>query len=125
MNTATDSRPAPFHARSHSIGRLDIRWFPGFLVLITVLLQVSVWDAPETIRWDGSLREWPIPWLVCCNSITGFISVMVVYLASWIAFIATALQTTWRWILINYAVLLMFPAFVYAYMYFLYFGWPV
>ena len=122
MNTSTDSDLVHLLLKRRSLLRFDVRWFPGLLLTLTVLLQIAVWDAPPDIRWDGSLNEWPIPWMVCCGSISGLICVMFAYVSAWIALIVVTFKTARRWILTNAAILMTFPVLIYTYMYLLYFG---
>ncbi|MCA9215292.1 MAG: hypothetical protein KDB27_19630 [Planctomycetales bacterium] len=86
------------------------------------MIQIAIWNPPPEIRWDGTLNEWPIPWMVCSDSITGFAFVITAYLCAWIALLALAFRAEVSWVLVNSAALLAFPLSIYAYMYWMYFG---
>tara|TARA_A100001391_G_scaffold202997_1_gene194137 strand:- start:212 stop:499 length:288 start_codon:yes stop_codon:yes gene_type:complete len=92
------------------------------MLVVTAIIQLAVWNAPQDIRWDGTLREWPIPWIVCCGSLGGFVAVFAAYVVAWITFIAVALGFRTRKLFFDFALLLAFPALVYVYMYWHYFG---
>ena len=109
-------------ANTDSRFHVGLRWAPAVMVGIATLLQIAVWNAPPDIRWDGTLSEWPIPWIVCCGSLTGFVAVVTAYLLGWMAFIALTFGSARHGLLVNLGSLLAFPVFIYAFMYWYYFG---
>lgn len=93
------------------------------LLAVVWLLQVAVWDPPPELRWDGTLREWPIPWTTCCGSLSRFVLIAGAYLLTWITFIYTYSSFKTFAKVFVFASILAFPFLVYAFMYLYYFGW--
>lgn len=89
---------------------------------IVAIVQCSIWRPPKAIRWDGTLAEWPIAWMVCCDSLIGFVTVLIANLLAWAVFIALAIGSPRYVVFTNLVLLIAFPASIYAFMLWYYFG---
>ncbi|MEM1068270.1 MAG: hypothetical protein AAGI63_05205 [Planctomycetota bacterium] len=84
------------------------------LLVVAWIIQFAVWNPPPDIRWNGSIGEWPIPWMVCCGSVSAFASVLFTYLFAWICLLAIAPGKRWMSVLGEFALLCAIPVSVYA-----------
>lgn len=109
------------HPTTERALRYRLRWIPAIVLGIAAIIQYSIWRPPKEIRWDGTLAEWPISWMMCCDSLIGFIMVLIAYLLAWAAFFALASGSPRYVVFTNLVLLIGFPVSIYAFMLWYYF----
>ncbi|MEL6108969.1 MAG: hypothetical protein AAFU85_23415 [Planctomycetota bacterium] len=102
--------------------RRVIFWLPAALLTLAMIVQATVWSPPPELRWDGTLREWPFPWMACCRSISSFLAVLVPYLAAWACFLIAALDQSRAWSIANLTGLVGFQLSVFCILWLRYFA---
>jgi len=104
------------------ITNLFERYAPTLLLVVAGVIHVFTWRPPPEIRWDGTLHEWPIPWMVCFDEFTTPLVILAIYASSWVIASVSCFHLGFRKSIPSLGALLAAPVAVYVLMYAWYFG---
>jgi hypothetical protein len=94
---------------------------PIVLLIAAAIIHVFAWHPPPEIRWDGTLYELPIPWLVCFRGFAAPLAILAFYASSWAIAISSCCRFGFRKNIPSLSALIAAPVAVYALMYIWYF----